>query len=102
MTTQGHIIDDVAPVLAPGETYESVTEKVSGLVLTRHTPRWWLLGFAVAFLGLQVFLVAAAYLVTTGTGIWGVMIPVGWGWAIINFVWWIGIGHAGTLISAIL
>jgi Ni/Fe-hydrogenase subunit HybB-like protein len=102
MAARGQIIDDVAPVLASGETYASVTERVSGIVLTRHTPRWWLLGFAVAFLGLQIFLVAAAYLVTTGVGIWGVMIPVGWGWAIINFVWWIGIGHAGTLISAIL
>lgn len=102
MATHPQMMDDAPPVLAPGQTYASVTEKVAGIVLTRHTPRWWLLGFAVAFLGLQVFLVAAAYLVTTGTGIWGIMIPVGWGWAIINFVWWIGIGHAGTLISAIL
>ncbi|MBI5508307.1 MAG: polysulfide reductase NrfD [Deltaproteobacteria bacterium] len=90
------------PVLAPGATYASVTEKISGLVLSRTTPRWWILAFAVAFLALQVFLVATAYLVTTGTGIWGIRIPIGWGWAIINFVWWIGIGHAGTLISAIL
>jgi molybdopterin-containing oxidoreductase family membrane subunit len=90
------------PTLAPGHTYASVTDEIGGVVLTRRTPRGWILGFALSFLLLQVFLVAAAYLVTTGTGIWGLKIPVGWGWAIINFVWWIGIGHAGTLISAIL
>ena len=45
---------------------------------------------------------AVTWLLLKGTGIWGVNIPVGWGFAIINFVWWIGIGHAGTLISAIL
>src|SRR5437899_7971416 len=45
---------------------------------------------------------AIAYLLIAGIGIWGINIPVGWGFAIINFVWWIGIGHAGTLISAIL
>ena len=51
---------------------------------------------------LQVFLVSTAYLLFKGVGIWGINNPVGWGFAIINFVWWIGIGHAGTLISAIL
>ena len=49
-----------------------------------------------------MFLMAIRYLVLKGVGIWGVNIPNGWGFAIINFVWWIGIGHAGTLISAIL
>ena len=90
------------PVLAPGQSYASVTDKIGGVVLTRRTPRAWILGFALAFMLLQLFLISAAYLVTSGTGIWGLKIPVGWGWAIINFVWWIGIGHAGTLISAIL
>ena len=45
---------------------------------------------------------AVTWLLLKGIGIWGINIPVGWGFAIINFVWWIGIGHAGTLISAIL
>ena len=49
-----------------------------------------------------MMLYAIIYLLFTGTGVWGLNIPVGWGFAIINFVWWIGIGHAGTLISAIL
>jgi len=56
----------------------------------------------VQFLVVNVLFVALTYLLFKGTGIWGINIPVGWGFAIVNFVWWIGIGHAGTLISAIL
>ena len=62
----------------------------------------WFVGFLIGFSILELLLVAIVYLVFKGTGIWGVNNPVGWGFAIINFVWWIGIGHAGTLISAIL
>jgi molybdopterin-containing oxidoreductase family membrane subunit len=91
-----------APVLRPGHTYASVTEKISSIVLTRGTSRGWLLGFGIAFTITMVFLFAIAYLFAVGVGIWGVNVPVAWGFAIINFVWWIGIGHAGTLISAIL
>ena len=58
--------------------------------------------FACAFLLVNVLLVAVTWLFFRGVGIWGIMIPVAWGFAIVNFVWWIGIGHAGTLISAIL
>ena len=57
---------------------------------------------AIAFCCSMLFLGTVTYLLVTGVGIWGVNIPVGWGFDIINFVWWIGIGHAGTLISAIL
>ena len=67
-----------------------------------RTPRWWYLAFGASFLLVLLLLQALTKLVFTGTGIWGLNIPVGWGFAIINFVWWIGIGHAGTLISAIL
>lgn len=90
------------PVLEPGHTYASVTDKISSLVLTSRTPRFWWIGFVLAFLLVNVFLLAVTYLLVRGTGIWGINIPVAWGFAIINFVWWIGIGHAGTLISAIL
>ena len=90
------------PFIGAGHDYTSVTDKISGLVLTRQTPKWWLLGFAGAFILLMILLFAVSYLFALGVGIWGVQIPVGWGFAIINFVWWIGIGHAGTLISAIL
>ena len=90
------------PVLKPGHTYASVTDKISSLVLTSRTPRFWWIGFTIAFLLVQLFLLSVTYLFVRGTGIWGINIPVAWGFAIINLVWWIGIGHAGTLISAIL
>ncbi|HEV3141999.1 MAG TPA: NrfD/PsrC family molybdoenzyme membrane anchor subunit, partial [Vicinamibacterales bacterium] len=90
------------PVIAPGHTFGSVTDKISSIVLTRKTPIGWWFGFLAAFLIVNVLFVALTYLLFRGTGIWGINIPVGWGFAIVNFVWWIGIGHAGTLISAIL
>src|SRR5580700_10966549 len=90
------------PVIGPGMTFGSVTDKISTIVLTRKTPRGWWVGFALSFALLNVLLYAVGYLFSIGVGIWGVNIPVGWGFAIVNFVWWIGIGHAGTLISAIL
>jgi Ni/Fe-hydrogenase subunit HybB-like protein len=89
-------------VIRPGHTYESVTDKISSIVLTRKTPRGWLAGFAIAFLLTMLLMYSVAWLVVRGIGIWGVNVPVAWGFGIINFVWWIGIGHAGTLISAIL
>jgi molybdopterin-containing oxidoreductase family membrane subunit len=89
-------------VIGPGHTFGSVTDKISAIVLTRRTPRGWWIGFALSFLLVMVLFYAIAYLLIAGIGIWGVNIPVAWGFAIINFVWWIGIGHAGTLISAIL
>src|SRR6266436_8544947 len=90
------------PVIGPGYTLRSVTDKISAIVLTRPTSRRWYLGFLISFSLLMLLLYALAKLVIVGVGIWGINIPVGWGFAITNFVWWIGIGHAGTLISAIL
>ncbi|MEX2141488.1 MAG: NrfD/PsrC family molybdoenzyme membrane anchor subunit [Pirellulales bacterium] len=89
-------------LLAPGHTFATVTDKISAIVLTRGTPRGWWLGFTAAFLIVMMMIYSIIYLLAVGVGIWGVNIPVGWGFAIINFVWWIGIGHAGTLISAVL
>ncbi|MGE3541221.1 MAG: NrfD/PsrC family molybdoenzyme membrane anchor subunit [Candidatus Tectimicrobiota bacterium] len=89
-------------MLAPGHTFSSVTEQISAIVLTQRTPRGWYLGFATAFLLVMLLFYSIGYLLWMGLGLWGVNQPVGWGFAIINFVWWIGIGHAGTLISAIL
>jgi len=91
-----------APVIGPGYDYASVTDKISAIVLTQPTRRGWIFGFAISFALLMLLLYAVAYLMVIGVGIWGVRIPVAWGFAIVNFVWWIGIGHAGTLISAIL
>src|SRR6202051_2298387 len=90
------------PILAPGHDYASVADKISAIVLIRRPPKWWILGFAGAFALVMLLLYSVTYLFAVGVGIWGIQIPVGWGFAIINFVWWIGIGHAGTLISAIL
>ena len=91
-----------APILGPGYDFASVTDKISAIVLTRRTPKWWIIGFLVSFALVMLLMVSVTYLLVVGVGIWGIQIPVGWGFAIINFVWWIGIGHAGTLISAIL
>jgi Ni/Fe-hydrogenase subunit HybB-like protein len=90
------------PIIGPGHTFGSVTDKISVVVLSGRTPRWWFVGFGIAFSLTMLLLYAISYLFVKGIGIWGVNIPVAWGFAIINFVWWIGIGHAGTLISAIL
>src|SRR6201997_1974198 len=91
-----------APVIEPGYTFATITDKISSIVLTRPVSNGWLVGFGIGFLLTMMLLYAVGYLFLRGVGIWGVNIPVGWGFAIVNFVWWIGIGHAGTLISAIL
>jgi Ni/Fe-hydrogenase subunit HybB-like protein len=93
---------DQAPYLERGHTLRSVTEKISAIVLDRRNRVAWMAGFTVVFLMLMMLLYAITYLFAIGVGIWGVNIPIGWGYAIVNFVWWVGIGHAGTLISAIL
>ena len=89
-------------VMGPGHTFASVTDKISAIVLQRRTPVGWFVGFLLAFSLANVLMASLAYLVLSGIGVWGNNIPVGWAFDIINFVWWIGIGHAGTLISAIL
>src|SRR5207247_960423 len=88
--------------IEPGYTFGSVADKISAIVLTGRTPRGWWVGFTVSFAWVMILLYAVGYLLITGVGIWGINIPLAWGFAITNFVWWIGIGHAGTLISAIL
>jgi molybdopterin-containing oxidoreductase family membrane subunit len=90
------------PIIEPGHTLGTVTDKISSIVLGRGTSKGWLFGFAIAFSLLMLLNFTIGYLLIKGVGIWGINIPVGWGFAIVNFVWWIGIGHAGTLISAIL
>ena len=89
-------------ILAPGYTFTTLTDKLAAIALSRRTPLVWFIGIAVGFSLSMALLGALGYLVVRGIGIWGVNQPVGWGFEIVNFVWWIGIGHAGTLISAIL
>ena len=90
------------PVIAPGYDFARVTSKIADPVLNKRLPWSWVLGFLICFFIANVLMGAVTYLFLKGVGIWGINIPVGWGFAIVNFVWWIGIGHAGTLISAIL
>src|SRR5438874_5173526 len=97
-----HKVPATPPVIAPGHTFGTVTDKISSIVLTRKTPLGWWLGFGVSFLLAMLLFASLAWLVVKGIGIWGNNQPVGWAFDITNFVWWIGIGHAGTLISAIL
>jgi Ni/Fe-hydrogenase subunit HybB-like protein len=96
------ISSDTLPVLEPGHTFASITDKISSIVLTGRTPLFWYISFGIGFLLVLLLLFCITAVVSVGIGLFGVMIPVAWGWAIVNFVWWIGIGHAGTLISAIL
>src|SRR5437867_4000370 len=90
-------------LLARGESHASITEQISSIPLSwRRHPSAWFIGFAIAFFFVMMLLLAVTWLFVRGVGIWGINIPVAWGFAIVNFVWWIGIGHAGTLISAFL
>src|SRR3984885_343441 len=93
---------DEPPVILPGQSFGSVTDTIADAVLTRPIGLGWLFGLFVGMTLLGVLMAAVTYLFLIGVGIWGIEVPVAWGFAIINFVWWIGIGHAGTLISAIL
>ena len=94
-------LQDVLRV-TPETSYESVTSDVADIVLDRGPRKGLMFGLLVGFLLLNVLLAAIGWLFAFGVGVWGINIPVGWGVAIVHFVWWIGIGQAGTLISAIL
>jgi molybdopterin-containing oxidoreductase family membrane subunit len=95
-------VDPRPPVVGPGHNFNTITQKIADIVLMRGFKKGWIFGFALVFLGSIMLFNTIAYLVLKGVGIWGNNVPVGWAFDIINFVWWIGIGHAGTLISAIL
>ncbi len=91
-------------VLGGPQDYNSVTQRIAGVVYLplKKSPKKWLVGAFLSFCFVNVLMLAVYMLFMRGVGIWGLNIPVAWGFAIINFVWWIGIGHAGTLISAVL
>jgi molybdopterin-containing oxidoreductase family membrane subunit len=97
-------VDPHNELIGDGHTYGTITDKITEIVLTepKKTPLAWIAVTSITGLGVLMLLGTITYLVCTGIGIWGNNIPVGWAFDIINFVWWIGIGHAGTLISAIL
>ncbi len=91
-----------AKLVVGDNDFHSVTEKVCGIVERRETPKAWWVAFAISSSLTLMLFAMIGYLITTGIGVWGLQVPVGWGYAIVNFVFWVGIGHAGTLISAIL
>ena len=102
------ILSEVNPAVLPrpalvenNRSYAWITDKICGIVEGK-TPTWWWVCFCVACFIASFTFVGLFYLVSTGVGVWGHRSPVNWGWPIVNFVFWIGIGHAGTLISAIL
>src|SRR3954469_6726164 len=90
------------PVMTGRYSLGTLGDQIGGIVLAPRAPLGWYVGVAVTGLLVLVLLVAITWLFVEGVGIWGINVPVAWGMAIGNFVWWIGIGHAGTLISAIL
>jgi len=91
-----------SPTVEPGHTFASVTDHISSIVLRKRMPLLWTITMAVSAMLVMVLVGTIGKLIVKGVGIWGINHPVGWGFDILNFVWWIGIGHAGTLISAIL
>jgi hypothetical protein len=92
-----------APLIEGQHTYATIDDAIGSVVLNqkRHKRPWYIV-FGIGFLLVNVLLVTVGWLLYQGVGIWGNNVPVGWAFDIVNFVWWIGIGHAGTLISAIL
>nr|WP_228350550.1 NrfD/PsrC family molybdoenzyme membrane anchor subunit [Rhodocaloribacter litoris] len=92
---------DDPPLVAGNLSFHEVTEMVA-VHTEKKTPLAWYGAFSLANIGLMILLLSVAYLFWNGVGVWGLNNPVGWGYAIVNFVFWVGIGHAGTLISAIL
>ena len=104
-TEPGHEEDLITDSMLPGtgHTYKNLGDRISKLIMDQRVhPYAWLVTFGIGFMLLTVMLMSITWLLYKGVGVFGVNVPVGWGLDIINFVWWIGIGHAGTLISAIL
>jgi len=91
-----------SPLITGGNDFATVTDKICSLVEKPHPPRAWFIAFGVSLAMTGVLFAMIGYLLLRGIGVWGLNSPVGWGFDITNFVFWVGIGHAGTLISAIL
>lgn len=95
--------EEIPDIIEPGHSYETATKRISDVVIgDKGQPLFWWVMFIIATALFMFLFLSVGVLLVEGTGIWGINQPVAWGFAIINFVWWIGIGHAGTLISAIL
>jgi molybdopterin-containing oxidoreductase family membrane subunit len=95
-------VDAAHPILSPQQSLGDVTDQIARIPLDFPTRRRWLVALALSFLLLVLFFVSVTVVFSRGVGVWGLNIPVNWAFAIHNYVWWLGIGHAGTLISALL
>src|SRR5262249_32682083 len=91
----------LVPLVLNRRNFNWLTERISGVV-EQPAPRWWWVAFTITSSAATFGLFCIGYLISTGVGTWGNNIPVGWAWGITNFGFWIVIGPAGTLISAIL
>ena len=101
MTTITTETPQVAPVMQPGVTFMSLSTRIGDTVLRPQAPLWWWVGFGVSLLLLAVLVVSCTYLFVNGIGVWGVDIPVAWGLAIAEYVWWIALASGGTIVSAL-
>jgi len=100
-TTTSPPVDGDTNLVTGNQTFSSVTKKISEITETKAN-KYWYIAISISSSMLLMMVAMIGWLVWDGIGIWGVSVPVGWGWAIVNFVFWVGIGHAGTLISAVL
>ena len=96
------LAQDTRPILPPQQSLGDVTEQLARIPLDFPTRGRWLIALALSTLLLVMFLISVTVVFSRGVGVWGLDIPVNWAFAIHNYVWWLGIGHAGTLISALL
>lgn len=94
--------EDTASLVPPGLSQKTLTQRISDLILVRRAPVSWRVAFVVTVLLTLIFFTALGYVFSVGIGLFGLNIPVAWGFPIVNTIWWIGIAHAGTLISAVL
>ena len=101
MSTLTRELPAEAPVVGRDVTLTSLSEEVSDRVLVRRAPLWWWVGFSVSFLLLLLLVLQMVWLFANGIGVWGVNIPVAWGFAILEYVWWIALASGGTIVSAL-
>ena len=90
-----------APLVLNNRSVGWISDKIAG-ICENEMPKWWVPAFIISATVLSMMVLCIAYLISTGVGVWGLNQPADWAWDITNFVFWIGIGHAGTLISAVL
>ena len=91
-----------SPLVLGHTEFGTVTEEICFVNEAPKPPKCWYVSLAISSVVASILLVMIGYLIITGVGVWGNNNPVMWGFPIVNFVFWVGIGHAGTLISAIL